>query len=372
MSGKVQEGWDWMPSAASTATITRLMNTAGWYFVRSDGGTSLIYGALTTGRYGNGQALQFNGGVGVATWFAVKPLSYQNNIGGYVSCGFKLNADNAQAVPIVGVYDTASLKVQASVTFDQLGVVRAWQGSPYSLGGAGTELGVSDPAAFYDETWVDAEAYFFVDPSAGEIAVRINGVPVLTLTNVDTRASANGFFDAIFFGHYFPNGGSSGDWEIDDFRFHDTAGTINNSWLGTCRVQACLPAGDGATTDFTRSNTSLANWQNIANQNVDDTLYLYDGSASDLNLSALTPLINSPVVFWVGVTSFIRQDDATQITAKNVIVSGGTTAYGAAYNTSQTYTGDTDVWELDPHTGVQFTGAGVNALQAGPLVFAIA
>ena len=112
MSGKVQEGWDWMPSAASTATITRLMNTAGWYFVRSDGGTSLIYGALTTGRCGNGQALQFNGGVGVATWFAVKPLSYQNNIGGYVSCGFKLNADNAQAVPIVGVYDTASLKVR--------------------------------------------------------------------------------------------------------------------------------------------------------------------------------------------------------------------------------------------------------------------
>jgi hypothetical protein len=40
--------------------------------------------------------------------------------------------------------------------------------------------------------------------------------------------------------------------------------------------------------------------------------------------------------------------------------------------TAQTYAADMDVFETDPATGVQFTGAAINALQAGPLVYAIA
>jgi hypothetical protein len=162
------------------------------------------------------------------------------------------------------------------------------------------------------------------------------------------------------------------EWFLDDFRSYDTSGSVNNNWLGTCRVQGLLPNGDGATLDFTRSNTGLANWQNVANQNVDDSLYLSDNNPGDYNLSTVTPLVNAPVVYWVAVTSFIRQDDATAVTAKNVLYSDGTLAYGAPFNPPLTYAGDTDIWETDPHTGSQFTGAAVNALQIGPSVYAIA
>ncbi len=156
---------------------------------------------------------------------------------------------------------------------------------------------------------------------------------------------------------------------LDDLRYHDSAGSLNNTWLGTTRIQGgCIPAGNGGVADFTRSNLGLANWQNIANTSVDDTLYLYDGAAGDVNLSTIAPLVNAPLVFWIGVTGFYRQDDATQITAKNRIVSGSATLDGAAFLTAQTYSADMDILETDPATGVQFTGPAVYALQVGPLV----
>ncbi|HUO12651.1 MAG TPA: hypothetical protein VMU37_07835 [Caulobacteraceae bacterium] len=363
MSGRDQEGWDWMPASATAAQISSLMNMTGWYFSTTNLPNSQL---VSPGRFGYGQALRPNG-VNLAQFSAVKPIGGQNSAGGWVSVGYKTGPANNFAAAFVGVFDAVNNQVLATVSFEQNGVIKAWRGWP----GANL-LGASEPGVYLDTVWEDIEAFFKVGATGGEILVRVNTGSVLSLINVDTQPGANAYFDSYCFGFYYPGGATTADFYLDDLRYYDMAGTINNTWLGTCRVQTCLPTANGATTDFTRSNTSLANWQNIANQNVDDTLYLSDANAGDFNLSAVEPLVNSPVVAWVGVTSFLRQDDATQITAKNRIVSGSTTADGAAYLTAQTYAADTDVFETDPATGVQFTGAGVNALQIGPLVFAIA
>ncbi|HTX50265.1 MAG TPA: hypothetical protein VME40_12850 [Caulobacteraceae bacterium] len=363
MSGRDQEGWDWMPAGASSAQISNLMNMTGWFFSTTTLPSSQL---AAPGRFGYGQALHPNG-INLSQFTAVKPIGSQNSTGGWVSVGYKTGTSNAFAAGFIGVFDAVDNQVLASVSFEANGVIKAWRGSPGSA-----LLGASDPGAYLDTVWEDIETFFKVNASSGEIQVRVNTAPVLSLTNVDTQPGSNAYFDSYCFGFHYPGPGTEADFYLDDLRYYDTDGTINNTWLGTCRVQTCLPAGNGATTEFASSNTALANWQNIANQNVDDTLYLFENTAGDFNLSTLQPLVNSPAVAWVGVTSFLRQDDATQITAKNRIVSGSTTADGAPFMTSQTYAADMDVFETDPATGVQFTGAAVNALQAGPLVFAIA
>lgn len=366
MSGRDQEGWDWMPLSASSTTIADLMKTEGWYFTSSNPSPGL-FSLVSPGRFNYGQALHcsFNAN---ESFTALKPIGSHNSAGGWVSAGLKIGPGNGDGFPFLGVYDAVNNQVLAAASLESNGVIKGWRGAP----GSGTLLGASDPGSYFDVTFEDVEAFFVINSSTGEIEVRVNTGAVLSLTNVDTQPGAVAYFDSICFGYY--NGGNSNvDWYIDDLRYYDTAGSINNTWLGTMRVQTCLAAGNGSTTDFTRSNTGLANWQNIANQNVDDSLYLYDDTAGDYNLSTIQPLVNTTApVAWVGLTSFLRQDDATQITAKNRLVSGGVTLDGAAFLTAQTYSGDLDIYELDPATSLQFLGTAVNALQVGVLVDAIA
>jgi hypothetical protein len=215
----------------------------------------------------------------------------------------------------------------------------------------------------YDfHTWIDMEVFFKSAAGTAEIEVRLQTVPVLHLISETIAA-----FDSAGFIHQ-PS--SAVHFMIDDFRIYDATGSVNNTWLGTRRAQLNMPGANGATLDFTRSNTGVANWQNWINQAVDDTLYLYTPNIGDVNLSTVTPMTNAAVVAWVQVTSFVRQDDATQRFVKNRIVSSGVTADGASFPTTQSYSADHDVWELDPNTGLQFTSTAVNALSIGLLVYA--
>jgi hypothetical protein len=211
-------------------------------------------------------------------------------------------------------------------------------------------------------------------PAAGQYSVSagvytFNSAQALAAVSI-TYTWGVSYFDSYGFGWLAGSGTATIDFYIDDLRFYDTTGAQNNTWLSTARVQEMIAGGDGATLDFSKSNTGLAAWQNIINKSVDDTLYLFDGTVGDYNLSTPQALVNSPTVFGIGVMGFYRQDDATQRYAKSRIVSGGVTSDGASFATASSYAGDWDVWELDPSTSLSFTGAAVNALQFGPLVYA--
>lgn len=363
MAGKLPEGFDWLPAAATSSQINALLEAAGWFISGNSGLCTIV----TPGAYGYGQALGFTGALapGDSFYQAMRPIGTHNSAGGWVSAGVRLPV-SPDHFPFIGVYDAVNAANLITVTFELNGVVRVYRGFSAKFGGV--LLANSEAGAFNLQTDFDVEIHFKVHATAGDVEVRINGVSVVHAINVDTQPGANAYFDAICFGwSCINNAPVTPACSFDNLRHYDTAGPLNNTWLGTCRVQTCMAAGNGSTTDFTRSNTGLANWQNIANQVVDDTLYLSDGAIGDFNLSTIQPLVNSPVVDFIGVLTFMRQDDATQITAKNRIVSAGVTLDGAAFNTSESYTGDLDILETDPATGVQFTGAGVNALQIGPL-----
>ena len=364
MTGRYSNGYDWMPSGLSSAGCKSALGLEGWFVSSLDsGGNAVTIQPFAPGRYGYGNRLQW-GGFTVGNSFLLRSIGSNNSAGGFVSQGMFVDVSNT-TVPTIGVYDGVNNYPLITVAFTANGVIRVYKGAGLAL------LGASDVGAYQPGVEFDVECFIKINSSVGEVEVRVDTNSVIHLTNTNTQPGGNSYFDSVFIGVW--NGGAPGpispNFWVDDFRYYDTAGAINNGFLGTCRVQTSLVSGDGGTLDFTRSNTGLANWQNIANQSIDDSLYLFDPNVGDYNLSIIDPLVNSPTVFWVQVTGFYRQDDATQRYVKNRIVSSGTTADGTAFATPQTYAGHSDVWELDPHTGVVFTGAGVNALQIGPLVY---
>lgn len=384
MSGRYENGFDYFQVSQTGAQICSILSEEGWYFpwglTNPFGNAEDAVFCYSPGRYGYGKRIWLNaliesgrGNPGI--FLALRYVSPTTE--GWTSYGVRIETDNYHT-PFLNVYDLTGNNPMVSITFEINGVVDVWQGGPY-----GTFLGSSDAGVWRYGVDFDVEVHWKISSSTGEVEVRIHtlgaggsaagSVPAVHLVNVNTQPTSATHFNGVGFGWiYRANVFATGqiDVKFDDMRFYDTAGAINNTWLGTMRVQTLLAGANGSVLDFTRSNTGLANYQNIGNLNIDDTLYLYDPNVGDYNLSTPQPLVNTPAVAWVGMLGFYRQDDATQHFVKNRISSSGVIADGASFATPQTYAGDHDVFELDPNTGVQFTGPGVNALQFGPLFYA--
>jgi hypothetical protein len=63
----------------------------------------------------------------------------------------------------------------------------------------------------------------------------------------------------------------------------------------------------------------------------------------------------------------IEKTDAGTRTAKLFALNGGTEVDGASIALGTSYSYNTQVLEVDPNTGIPFTNAGFNTLQAGIL-----
>jgi hypothetical protein len=210
------------------------------------------------------------------------------------------------------------------------------------------------------------EIHGVIASSGGSVEVRVNTVPVISLTGANTQGATITTCDSIFLGIYVPGGGVEG--HFDDLYVNDTSGGVNDSWLGNVRVKTQFMIANGFTNDFSIGGTSPAatHWQSVLNQNLDDTKFEYSPNIGDIDLFTPDPNLNSPLVHAVQVRMALRQDDATQRVARALVRVSGTNYVGSVDQyTNQTFTMYRERWQLNPNTGVSFTGAEVNAIQAG-------
>lgn len=379
MSGLKENGYDFFNASATQTQIMQIMGEMG-YFYPNGPFPNFASPALVVGRYGYGLRLEIHGANPNQLNFAAIRAIDQHVTSGFTAYGLRIEDDSQPgSAPFMCIYDLVNNLALCTVSFEPNGVVKVWSGG--FIGGVSTTLlGASEADQWRLGVDFDAQVNWkTISTTSGEIEVRIHTIggggaagstPAIHLVNVNNQPGANAYFDGYGWGWHFGNFGVAPHFKIDDERCWSSAGAINNSWLGTQRVQTLLPGGDGPHQDFTRSNTGLAHYLNASNNLVDDSLYEFDSTAGHYELFTPQPLVNSPNIDWISANSFVRQDDATQRFVKNRIVSGGVTADGASFATPQTYSLDQDVFETDPNTGVQFTGAAVNALDYGLLDFA--
>lgn len=361
----VIEGFDYLKTASPD---TDQLAALGW------AGDLSQMQIVAPGRFGYGKRMGMINGGGKARWVQKQDLT-TSFVGVAVFIGDGFNNNDQQDELLVCLEDgtsplgsTSNSGVQFSVELGQNGIIRAYSGLPTDGGTSPVLLATSRPGAFRYGRDFYLEVGSVIANSGGSIQVRVNTEIVLDIVSADTQKTPLAMWNilrmqvATFFGT--PQG--SVLW--DDIYVCDDTTANNNTYLGNSRVQALLPNAPGDRTVWTRSNTGLANWQNAINISTDDTLYVFTPNAGDWDLYNVQSLVNSPTIFGVQVKGSFRQDDATQRFVQNTLKSGATEAKGAIYATDQTFAYFWDIWELNPATGVGFTGAEVNALQIGPYV----
>jgi hypothetical protein len=335
------DGFDYIEAGN---TNTSLLETLGWW------NTGDMY-VISGGRFG-GNCLGRTGNPDNASTVAqVLKSTY--------AAGYLGQAINWGIGAQFSFFDVANATDQVVVSFQNYGVVQA------TLADGTTRS--SAPNSWVPNTWQYVEAYCSIGTgTAGALIVKVNGATVLNLPNVPTQKTAAASFGGF---HWFSPGGTG--QAIDDCYFCDPTGDAPyNSFLGNVRVQALLPAGAGGSTEWTPSGSD-PNWQSATNTNVDDTLYVTDGTVGQEDLYTVAASIGAVTVLGVQARGAYRQDDATQRSAQTIVMSGSSAATTTAVPCSEGYTMQTDgPWITDPATSSGWLPAAVNGLQIGPKVAA--
>lgn len=135
---------------------------------------------------------------------------------------------------------------QVSIQISKLGnnyILRAYRGS--------TLLG-STSTVFYENTWYYLEVQINVQTGTlGSVNIRMDETVALTLTGVNTANSGAGHADIVEFrcdNHIW----------IDDIYVLDSAGTVNNNYLGIQTVEGLRPNSDGTPQQWDKSDPADA------------------------------------------------------------------------------------------------------------------
>ncbi len=231
-----------------------------------------------------------------------------------------------------------------------------------SVSGAGnTLLATTADPVFARNQWHYFEMKVVCHDTTGSYEVRIDGVTVLSGTNVDTRAGADTRFVRFRMDEYYQY--------MDDIYICDTDGTTNNDFLGQILVEAIFPSADGDSSDWTPGSGSDNYAMVDDNPTDDDTSYVESNIEGDTDLYGYTNLATITDEDILGVvlkteprmTAFPGDLDLYQ-----TVKSGTTTSDGAAVNIADdSYSSVQRVLETDPDTSSAWTASGVNAVQFG-------
>lgn len=203
-----------------------------------------------------------------------------------------------------------------------------------------------------------------IDNAVGAVEVRVNGVPDIALTNVDTQATANAYWSEIVLGSQ----SASNRCSFDDFYLLDGTGPAPyNDFLGDCRVASLLPSGNGNSSQFVGSDgNSVDNYLLVDEPGAASSVdYVQSGTIGDKDTYAFANLTSAAgSVHAVKPVLVAKKDDAGARSIASVARLGGVEvdSTGQALSTSDTWL--TDIRTTKPGGG-NWTIADVNNAEFG-------
>ena len=229
-------------------------------------------------------------------------------------------------------------------------------------------LGTGTTVIAYN-TWNYVELSATINNTTGSYEVRLNGVTEMSATGIDTQSTANASADRVYVGQVSGLFGMSGfiTGAFDDVYICDGQGSAPwNTFLGDVRIQALMPTADGDLSQLTPS-TGTAHYALVDEVPPnDDTDYVSSANAGDTDLFQLGDVAAvSGSILGLQVLAYARKDDAGTRTLAPVLKTGGVEHDGTAVGLGTSYTYLRQLWETNPGTGLPWTIADVNALQAG-------
>lgn len=360
MTLRMVDGFDYLPTSSSDRSA--VANAQGWFpgnTVNRDSNTA----------FGYGYALGWSGGGNNTSRRRQMRDRYLPGTGNTYVMGMRVLIPDNSNGNRTGVADSFTNGQQPQWWIDFTS-----DGSIYFYNGSGTLQAKTKSGVFVQGKWFYLEIKWEISES-GLFELRINTVPVLSLSTADTTygtliggATTYGF--DLFYQYVNNISSNAGSTLFDDFYFLDSLGSVNNDYLGNVRVKYQQIIGQD-TVQWSIGGTSPAatNWQSVLNTALDDSQYVYDSVVGHQDWYTPDPNLNTPFVYGFELTGSYKMDDATQrVVRTNYKTSIGTVGNGVDKYINQDYTFYPDIHEINPDTSVQFTGAEVNALKVGPEV----
>ncbi len=342
MSLQVIEGWD---------TSTQFGDT-GWTVA----GANLSIGA--TGRTGINRARIATDTSSLANYSRTLASPHAT-----VVIGFALQSTGSGISYISKVFGDAGATLHGEVRHNT-------NGSFTALNGPGGTLGTSAANALPFNGWGYVEIKWVLHDTTGSVEIRVNGVTVLNLTNIDTKNGGTvASYDKVTFG---PTAAvAQCTFLTDDIYILTGAGTMNNDFLGDSRVRSLIPTGNGASSGMTGSDgNSTDNYLLVDDVPPNTADYVGSAVVDTQDTYAMTDLAETTgIVAGVSHRILATKTDSGARSIAQVTRSGGVD-YVASDNvlTLGSYLSFENLRELDPATGVAWTRAGVNAVEQGARV----
>jgi hypothetical protein len=213
-------------------------------------------------------------------------------------------------------------------------------------------LGSSDPGIMFGSTWFYLEIEMLRSATVGELRIYLNGLLVIDLGPINTGASLinNVHWDL------------PGAMLMDDVYVCDTA----NEHKGDVRVETLRPNADTAQRDFSRS-TGTVNFSLIdETQFNSDTDYVLSSTPGHLDYYDFGALSSTPAeIYAIRTRAVVRKDDAATRIARTKLKSGASVSNGRSMGLPSSYIYLNDIYHIDPDTGLPWSAAAINAIQAG-------
>lgn len=356
------DGWDYL--GAPGANIQVQAEADGWYGGNTNGLTTF------TGRFGKGLSMGFGGSSFNETVSEAigKRWTTETTIIGQAifwpsgsGSGFQFFINDGQG----------GQGPQFMLQFETLGIIRLYRMT--SAGGASSVLVATTPAkTWHTDEWNYIELKFKVHPTAGTVEVRVNKVVVLsyagnTANTVAPVLSLAYGWDSITWSGSLSFNDDTNQLRWDDRYILDNTGTNNTDYLGNVRVNCQLTTAPGDVTQMSVFGAA-ANWDAVNEPLLTEVEYVYDSVMGDRDLYTMDPNVTAQNILGVQITGAHRQDDSTQLKSNLLLKTHATEYAGSDHFLAQTYHYYRDLWELNPNTGVGWTAAELNALQAGQKV----
>lgn len=269
--------------------------------------------------------------------------------------------NNSNITPTIQFLDSAALR-HISICVTTTGAIYVMRGGAIA-GTGGTYLGQTTGPVLVANAWQHIEVKVYIHDSAGTVEVRVEGVPVLSLTGIDTKNSASTTVDQINLHGLKTLAGTAMQFHWKDFIIWDSSGSSNNDFIGPCQVITLLPDGDNS---FNWTPSTGSTGYNLINEGFEpDDESSYISASSSLPAASTFTLGNLPA----DVTSVkavmpvvrARKTDGGDGTLQVSMVSGASTGSGASRPITVAYTYWSDVIEVDPATAAAWTPTAVNA-----------
>lgn len=246
---------------------------------------------------------------------------------------------------------------QIGFVITSTGAIRAYRGSYSAL------LGTSADAVVVASAWQHIEFACHIHDSAGWAEVRVNGVTVLSLSGIDTKATSLAGAAQVALSVRQAGPATAGpNYYIDDIFAWNDQGDSNNSFIGDKRVGLITPNDDTAQADWTPAG-SVTGFGAISEIPQDaDTTYIEAQDAGYVSEFELQDAVGDIGAISAVQTYVIQRKTVAGVCNTRVgLVSDAAETLGADRPVTEQYTYYTDMFESDPNTAAPWTKTGLSA-----------